>query len=171
MKRPSTAVVRAAACVTAAGLLTGCGVQQTDVIEAGGPATVNVFPAPGQRLLLFFLSPQGHLTPVVRPVKSEQYAPAGVEPVDRQKVLAMLFAGPQANERAAGLHTELPQLNGAMGIKSTPSNVTVLLPLAVRHFEATAVRQVVCTVAFADGDGSAEVVIVGNDGTLPAAHC
>ncbi|OIJ98564.1 hypothetical protein [Streptomyces colonosanans] len=180
MKRPSTAVGRAvAACVTAAALLTGCGVQQTDVIEAGGPATIGVFPAPENRMVLFFLSPQGRPTPVMRrvgtnldPKGGADYPPAGAGPVDRGKVVAALFAGPWANEREAGLHTELPpQLNGPVGITATSGKLILRLPLAVRPLKAAAVRQVVCTVAFAGGDGGAEVTIMGPDGTLPAAHC
>ncbi|MEV5987693.1 hypothetical protein AB0L85_22210 [Streptomyces sp. NPDC052051] len=172
MKRPGTAVGRAvAACLSAVALLTGCGVQQTDVIEAGGPATVGVFPDPENRMLLFFLSPQGRLTPVTRRVGTAP-PPAGAGPVDPGKVVAALFAGPRANEREAGLHTELPpQLTGAVWTKATPGKLTLHLPLAVRTFKAAAVRQVVCTVAFTDGDGGAEVTVIGPDGTLPPTHC
>ena len=172
MRRPSTALGRAvAACVTSAALLTGCGVQQTDVIEAGGPATVNVFPAPEWRIVLFFLSAQGRLTPVTRQVGRDGDPSMDVKQVDSVKVLFMLFDGPRATEREAGLHTDLPRLKGPGWMKATSGKRMIRLPLAVRPLSATAVRQVVCTAAFAGGDGGAEVTIIGQDGALPPAHC
>ncbi|MGY0057459.1 hypothetical protein ACWY4P_12980 [Streptomyces sp. LZ34] len=164
----------AATCVAAAALLTGCGVRQSDVIEAGGPATVTVFPAAEQRLLLFFVSPEGRLTPVSRGIFLDQDGKyAG--PVPGQKVLSVLLAGPSAEARAAGLHTELPRAAkglGFVGMKSSPNQVLVSVPFAVRDLKKTAVRQLVCTAAYAGGDdGTAEVIIAGDDGRLPSAHC
>lgn len=53
--------------------LTACGIQQTDVIEAGGPATIDVMPARESRMLLFFLSPDGVLLPVPRTLADEGF--------------------------------------------------------------------------------------------------
>lgn len=171
MKYPGTAVVRAvAACATAATLLTGCGVQRTDVIEVGGPATV-MAPDPKGQYLLFFLSPEERVTPVVR-IRDDDGLPGHTEPVDAPTDITELFAGPRANERAAGLRTELPKLNGPVGVSTSPGKVQIVLPLAVRTLGKPAVRQLVCTAAFAqDGDGTGEVTVQGKDGALPPARC
>ncbi|MEU6323787.1 hypothetical protein [Streptomyces sp. NPDC047009] len=172
MQRVSPAVGRAvAAFAAAAAVLTGCGVQATDAIEAGGPATVSVFPGPRQRVLLFFLSPEGRLAPVDRLAPKSRFSPKLTEQPDVRKVLAELFAGPLANERKAGLHTGLPRLKGPVGIGSAPGGLTIRIPLPVRHLEETAISQVVCTAALAQGDDDTAVTIEGEDGTLPPAHC
>ncbi|MGW9029628.1 hypothetical protein ACWGQ5_37025 [Streptomyces sp. NPDC055722] len=175
MQRLSPAIGRAvAACTafaTAAAVLTGCGVQQSDAIEAGGPATVTVYPGPRQRVLLFFLSPQGRLAPVSRPDRKGRFSPTGIEQLDVHNVLAELFAGPLANERKAGLHTGLPRLKGPVGIGSASGGLTIRIPLSVRHLKETAISQVVCTAALAQGDDDTAVTIEGEDGTLPPAHC
>jgi hypothetical protein len=56
-------------------------------------------------------------------------------------------------------------------VKATPDEVMVLLPLAVRSLRAAAVRQVVCTAAYVEGGGTAEVTVLGPDGTLPPERC
>jgi hypothetical protein len=92
--------------------------------------------------------------------------------VDAPTGVTTLFAGPRADERAAGLHTELPKLNGPVGVSTGPGTVRIVLPLAVRPLGKPAVRQLVCTASFAqDGDGTAEVTVQGEDGALPAARC
>ncbi|MEW2471871.1 hypothetical protein AB0919_43990 [Streptomyces sp. NPDC046994] len=172
MQRLSLAGGRAvAAFATAAAVLTGCGVQGTDAIEAGGPATVIVYPGPGQRVLLFFLSPEGRLAPVSRPGRKSRFSPTGIEQLDVQEVLSELFDGPLATERRAGLRTGLPRLKGPVGIGSAPGRLTIRIPIPVRHLEETAIGQVVCTAALAQGDEDTAVTIEGEDGTLPPAHC
>ncbi|MEU2280446.1 hypothetical protein ABZ614_00515 [Streptomyces sp. NPDC013178] len=174
MRRPGTAVGRAlAVCVAVTALLTGCGVQQTDVIEVGGPATVSVYPFPEQRMLLFFLSSEGRPAPVSRQVRTDADVKAGMGPVDGQKVMTLLFEGPMPHEREAGLRTGLPRL-GKKGVvvKSSRDVVDVVLPFDVRSLGESALRQVVCTAAYVDGgDGVAKVRVVGDDGTLPSSYC
>ncbi|MEU5611564.1 hypothetical protein ACI2L4_20705 [Streptomyces sparsogenes] len=174
MKRRGATAARAAAaavCVMAVAPLTGCGVRGSDVIEAGGPATVTVFPADEQRLLLFFVSSEGRLTPVARRVGGDGSGQSDGPPLG-EKVLAALFAGPSEGERAAGLRTRLPRPKEMPGMKWSPRDVLVHLPLAVRDLSETARRQVICTVAYAEGgDGGAEVTIAGEDGALPPTHC
>jgi len=175
VKRPRTAVARAvAACVAVAALLVGCGVQETDVIEVGGPATLFA-PDYKRQLLLFFLSGEGeeeHLTPVVRQVTADGVPPEDAEPVAGPKYISALFGGPRADERAAGLRTELPKLKGPVEVETNSGTVEIVLPLAVRRLGEMAVRQVVCTAAYVDGgDGGASVIIEGDDETLPPARC
>lgn len=160
---------RLGSAAVAAALLTGCGVRQSDVVEAGGPATVIVYPDAEQRVLLFFVSSGGRLTPVAREFFLNE---EGEYVVPGDKVVTMLLAGPSAEARAAGLHTELPRSTGFVGVKSTPDQVFVRVSIAVRGLNKTAVRQMVCTAAYVNGgDGDAEVIIAGGDGRLPAAHC
>ncbi|MFK4264514.1 hypothetical protein [Streptomyces milbemycinicus] len=155
----------------AAVLLTGCGVRQSDVIEAGAPATVTVFPDAEQRQILFFVSSEGRLTPVAGGVFVDREGEYDRK-VPGQTALMMLLAGPSAQARAAGLHTELPRAAGHIGMKSGTDQVSVRVPVAVRGLGKTAVRQLVCTAAHAEGgDGTAEVTVAGDDGRLPAMHC
>ncbi|WP_411120106.1 hypothetical protein [Streptomyces sp. 058-1L] len=53
-----------AAAVTAALLLGGCGIQQTEVIAAGGPATIQYLQRASDETLIFFRLPDGQLAPV-----------------------------------------------------------------------------------------------------------
>ncbi|MFI9118560.1 hypothetical protein ACIGW0_03985 [Streptomyces bikiniensis] len=48
--------------------LAGCGIQETDVVEAGGAATVVVQPVPEERMTLYFLGPDGGTMPMARDV-------------------------------------------------------------------------------------------------------
>ena len=61
--------VSAFAVAAAVPLLGGCGIQETDVIEAGGPASVQAFFDREYEMLLFFRSPDGGLSPVIRTTK------------------------------------------------------------------------------------------------------
>lgn len=127
-----------AAAVALAALLplAACGVRGTDVVEAGGAATVVVGPIPETRMLLYFVGPDGRPMPVAREVgysspdpTSESGDPeSGRTPYDgfgpgyeidekdlhrsrvvTVKVLAALLAGPNEAEAAAGLATALPR--------------------------------------------------------------
>ncbi|MFJ5973958.1 hypothetical protein [Streptomyces sp. NPDC093060] len=173
MRHPRLLAGRAVvAFAMAAALLTGCGVQQTGVVEAGGSATVAVSASPGRRgLLLYFLSSDDRVTPVFRMLSNGDEADAHPPPVSRAKTLAVLFAGPRDNEIAAGLHTELPRTQGSLQVDATDAGVTIHLPIAVRTLKPAAVQQIVCTAAYAEGGGAAEVTIWGEDGDLPGTHC
>ncbi|NEB65504.1 hypothetical protein G3I39_00235 [Streptomyces fulvissimus] len=62
--------VRLAVLVALAGApLTGCGIQETAVVEAGRPVVADLLPPREGRVLLFFLSPDGELLPVPRIVE------------------------------------------------------------------------------------------------------
>ncbi|MFD8071848.1 hypothetical protein ACFV3E_04215 [Streptomyces sp. NPDC059718] len=154
--------------LTAAALLAGCGVPGSGVVEAGGPATVDAFPGTPDRLTLFFLSPEGRLTPVLRATEDDAQAP----PIAAAKVLTVLLDGPAPEEHAAGLGTGLPASAGPVDVTSSQGTVRVTLPFPVRRLKDNAVRQVVCTAAYAEGhEGAAEVVLAGTDGALPPVRC
>lgn len=167
----------AVACLTVAAPLTACGVRATGVTVADGPATVSVSPGAdaGGNVILFFLAPDGRLAPVVRDAKemknSSGYAVGGA--VDRAYyAVALLLRGPSEGERAAGLTTGLAPIGHALSTKSGRGKAFLFTKGSVLDLEENAVRQLVCTAAYAESaDGTTEVVIEGRDGVLPPAHC
>jgi hypothetical protein len=182
MRRKRTRRRAVAAAVPAAVLLLGgCGIQETDVVAAGGPATVQAFVNPGYDALLFFRSPDGDVSPVIR-----TFEPGGVfgsdyqdadgpdRPVPTEKVIAALLSGPGQTDEAAGLDTSLP-LGTAGAIRvELPSDgeVMMTLPLDVAALDATALRQLICTAAYSrDRDGRATVRMTGRDQVTASGTC
>ncbi|MCD7440548.1 hypothetical protein K4B79_20275 [Streptomyces lincolnensis] len=140
MRRARTrrrAAALAVAVVAAVPLLGGCGIQETDVIEAGGPASFQAFFNRDSDMLLFFRAPDGGLSPVIRTTEpsfgfgagSEESGSAGQNtgdqntgdqntggqntgdtagPIPTEKVVAALLNGPSDADRTAGLSTALP---------------------------------------------------------------
>ncbi|MFH9721941.1 hypothetical protein ACH4M4_03105 [Streptomyces sp. NPDC017254] len=208
MYRRGAAAVAALLALTA---LPGCGIQKTDVVEAGGAATVIVGPIPEQRIVLYFLGPDGRSMPVARDPSGPHPAdtpesgsggsgaervPADVfgpeyeidaeqlrnSRVGTDKVLAMLLAGPRASEAAAGITTALPPNTaggphvspdpGGAGSGSARRLFHLKTPFPVKELTEAAVRQLVCTIAYAeDPVGLVDVTVGGPDGTLPAVRC
>ena len=178
-------------------LLTGCGIQKSDVVEAGGPATVTVHPTGDVRMLLFFVGPNGRLMPVSRDfglavgpdgessvidsagrVIRPTHPAGGGYRIAPAKVLATLLEGPETDERDAGLTTRL-DLHGAgrPHVESEPaadggSLLRLSLATRVHDLDPLAHQQLVCTTAFAEGLGNATPVLVsGTDDTLPPTRC
>ncbi|MGW0463853.1 hypothetical protein ACWDX6_01060 [Streptomyces sp. NPDC003027] len=114
---------------------TGCGIQQTDVVEAGPGATVTVIPPGEERLLLFLVDRDGRVRPVARSMSAplvhwdtgpssgsgtetpgtsaETAGPDAVAGLERArtkaaKALVVLSIGPTGAERDAGLDSRLP---------------------------------------------------------------
>ncbi|MEU7068668.1 hypothetical protein AB0B30_02485 [Streptomyces narbonensis] len=204
-RRATVATGRRAAAAALAGflpLVAACGIQGSDVVEAGGAPTVLVAPNPESRMMLYFVGPDGRSMPVARDVGfGSSDSPFGpdyergsgggreTEAPDRallsggrtagDKVLAALLAGPNDAETAAGLTTGLPPGLGAPHVtEDKPAGtegrrlLRARAPFAVTGLSETAVRQLVCTTAYAqDRLGLAEVVLMGPDGALPAATC
>ncbi|MEV7991882.1 hypothetical protein AB0O67_08185 [Streptomyces sp. NPDC086077] len=168
---------------TAALLLGGCGIQETDVIAAGSPATVQAFLNRDSDMLLFFRSPDGDLLPVLRTTKAAggfgsgyqdlsgaQPGPAGTE----EAVLALL-GGPGDNGRAAGLGTSLPPADpgGTVTVEVSPGGlVTADVPVALGGLDSTARRQLICTIAYSqDVDGQVTVRLRGQDAVSESGTC
>ncbi|WP_267244431.1 hypothetical protein [Streptomyces sp. PR69] len=170
--------LRRAVVASAAVLLAGCGVQGTGVVEAGGPATIEVYPDEEYRLLLFFVGPEGHLVPVARSADSDLSDRKELRVAQEAigKSLTALTAGPLPHEQETGLDSALPPPPvGPMRVLPSsgfPGRVEIRAPFAVRGLPENAVRQLVCTAAYAaDTEGAAEVLLTGPDGKLPAARC
>ena len=180
---------RTAAVLAALLPLTACGmgIQETDVIEAGGPATIDVLPAREVRMLLFFLSPDGLVAPVPRIVdewsgagldgfgggdtRSEQAAP--VRP-PTEKIVAALLAGPNEAEQQAGLRNApgLPAPGVPREITVSGGVVEAVVPARLAGLSDLAKRQLVCTIAYAESaQGTLQVRLRGLDGALSAAYC
>ncbi|MFD7435500.1 hypothetical protein [Streptomyces sp. NPDC059861] len=173
----------AVAVPAAALLLGGCGIQETDVIAAGSPATVQAFLNRDSDMLLFFRSPDGDLLPVLRTTKAAggfgseyqdlsgaQPGPAGTE----EAVLALL-GGPGENGRAAGLGTSLPPADpgGTVTVEVSPGGlVTADVPVALGGLDSTARRQLICTIAYSqDVDGQVTVRLRGQDAVSESGTC
>ena len=179
-RRRASAVAVAAVVVP---LLGGCGIQGTDVIEAGGPATSEAFFNRNTDVLLFFRFPDGAVTPVIR--QSEPSAMSGNEDAKKsgaaarlrrtEKAVLALLGGPRAEDRAAGLTTALPTARpgATVEIKPAPGNgVTVRLPLPLKELNSTALRQLTCTIAYGQtSTGQTVVELTGQDGTSTTHTC
>ncbi|WP_381802115.1 hypothetical protein [Streptomyces niveus] len=188
------------AAILAALLLTGCEIRSTDAIDAGDPATIQVFPGGGGDRTLLFFRAEGALMPVARPVAYEApmdpgaAEPPTTDPSTSGKALIMLFAGPLSDERAAGLTDGLPDVPGlpdladseggeggqggefgmsGFEVERTEEGLTsVRLPVALSRLDDMAIRQVICTVAYVhDDEGRGTVRLRGTDGALAAANC
>ncbi|MFG2328419.1 hypothetical protein ACGFMM_02220 [Streptomyces sp. NPDC048604] len=154
--------------------LAGCGIQNTEVVEAGAGAPVTVRPAKGARLMLFFVAADGRLMPVVRDVglggdRAEYRVATDV-------VLRALYNGPDARERAAGATTRLTEqrkVHAGSEVRSGGRRVIVVgVAGTVGDLDPVAVRQLVCTAGYAEAPGQdLQVEVVGVDGPLPATRC
>jgi hypothetical protein len=113
-------------------LVAGCGVRPSGVIT-GGPAPTEQVRGP----VLYFLA-DSSLTPVLRPAR---------QPLWPTQVLALLQHGPNSDERAANLTSEVPTGLDPVTVTSDPSgNVHVVVSADVTTLPALAVDQIVCTV-------------------------
>ncbi|WP_261989533.1 hypothetical protein [Streptomyces sp. uw30] len=156
-------------------LLGGCGIQETDVIEAGGPASFQAFLNRDYDMLLFFRSPDAGLSAVIRTTEPSNGSADTAGPVPTEKVVLALLAGPGKEDRAAGLSTALPAARPGGTVKVEPSSngrVTTRLPLALKGLDSTALRQLTCTIAYSqDADGKVVVQLTGQDGASRSDTC
>ncbi|MFH8797212.1 hypothetical protein [Streptomyces sp. NPDC017941] len=175
--------VRVAVLLTlAGGPLTGCGIQETEVVEAGRPAFGDLLPPRETRLLLFFFSPDGELLPVPRivdvpwrsggPPSDSEELDATLSPL---KAVTAQLEGPSKAERRAGLRNDpsLPRAaSTAQRVVEGRATVEVKLNLRVRRLTAAARDQLVCTAAYAaHAQGAPPVSLVGQDERLAPARC
>lgn len=160
------------------GLLMGCGITESDPIEAGSPASVRVIPGGERRLLLFFRSGSGALAPVARPGESRREG-RGTRPEPWvTRAVNLLFAGPVAHEQTAGLRSGLPKLPPRSWVVAKPTEPTeyngiaLYLPIPLADLDDTAIRQLVCTAGFAgDPTGMVAVHLLGTDGAMKGSNC
>ncbi|MBZ4014877.1 hypothetical protein [Streptomyces purpurogeneiscleroticus] len=133
---------RAAAAVALAALLVGplagCGIEPSDVIDAGEPATG--LKSDGQApadVQLFFLASTG----------LRSAARSADRPATPQRAVDLLLTGPNAAERQRGLTTALPDLRGRVTVTSREGRLTVTMPADPEKLDQPALSQLVCTAA------------------------
>ncbi|HKN96350.1 MAG TPA: hypothetical protein VJX10_04480 [Pseudonocardiaceae bacterium] len=113
-------------------LTAGCGVRPSGVITGG--------PAPTEQVggvALYFLD-NSSLTPVFRPTRQR---------LSPQQALVLLQHGPNGDERAANLTSQVPTgLDPVTVTIDASGNVDVVVSADVTTLSTTAVDQIVCTV-------------------------
>ncbi|WP_051831838.1 hypothetical protein [Streptomyces violens] len=133
--RVRTGAVAAALLV---GTLAGCGIEPSDVIDAGEPATG--LKSDGQApadVQLFFLASTG----------LRSAARSADRPATPQGAVDLLLTGPNAAERQRGLTTALPDLRGRVTVTSREGRLTVTMPDDPEKLDQPALSQLVCTAA------------------------
>jgi hypothetical protein len=112
----------------------GCGVRPSGVIP-GGPAPAGL----AEGVALYFLA-NSSLTLVLRPTRQRQ-------PLSPTQTLALLQDGPNDDERAANLTSEVPAgLNPVTVTTNASGDADVVVSADVTTLSTTAVDQIVCTV-------------------------
>lgn len=159
-------------------LSAGCGIRATEVVDAGEPAIVVVTPAELLGTVLYFVSSSSaaRLMPVVRYAgPSGERSGGGYEekpPAGAARALDLLFAGPSASERAAGLRSELPEGRVKLGVELSAQGVLVTLNSPVTGLSEPARQQLFCTAARArTADRGEAVTVTGTDGVIGPARC
>ncbi|QHC24479.1 hypothetical protein [Streptomyces sp. GS7] len=128
-----------------AGVLAGCGIEPTDVIDAGEPATGVKSPGrPADNVQLFFYGPSG-LRSATRPAKA---------PVDPGEAIQLLMQGPNHAERMRGLSSVVPKFPGPVTADTGPGTVVITLPVNAKLLDPASMNQLVCTAANARVPGN-----------------
>ncbi len=128
-RHPLARVVLVAVLVAA--LTAGCGVRPSGVITGRAAPT-----GPADGVTLYFLD-NSSLTPVLRPMR---------RPMWPTQTLELLQHGPNRDERAANLTSEVPAGLDPVTVTDASGKVDVVVSADVAALSATAVDQIVCTV-------------------------
>ncbi|MXM68749.1 hypothetical protein GR925_36430 [Streptomyces sp. HUCO-GS316] len=135
-------------------LSAGCGIGSTGPVGAGGPASGLREPGSATHYAqLYFVSPYG-----IQPATREIDAPA-----TPQQALDLLLEGPDAAERARGLITEVPLMDGRLVAQAADGAVDLHLPVPVANMTgggSLGLSQIICTAAnaqAADGKQPSDV--------------
>jgi hypothetical protein len=151
--------------VLAAGLVSliavaGCGVRPSGVITGGDPPSGRVEPTP---LITLYLVTNGRLSAVTRP---------GGPPLSQADTLALLAAGPTAEEQAHGLTTDVPPDAGPFSVTAKPAGrLVVTLSTPASELSTLAVEQIVCTAAATAPASPAQVTVVGAGRGVGPRNC
>lgn len=132
---------RVACLVAVVGMLSaGCGIGSTGPVRAGAPASGLREPGSARHYAqLYFVSPYG-IQAVTRQVDA---------PLTPQQALDLLLKGPDAAERARGLTTEAPPLDGLIA-QGANGAVDLRLPVTLANMTrggGLGLSQVICTAA------------------------
>ncbi|MFI9597748.1 hypothetical protein [Nonomuraea sp. NPDC052265] len=139
--------------------VTGCGVRPSEVISVGEPPRGSVAVT---TTITLYLVKDGRLSAVTRP---------SARPMFRTERLALLAAGPTAEERARGLTTEVPPDAGPFSVTVKVRGRVALNPsVPGGDLSPLAVRQMVCTAA-ALPDSPARITVVGARTSVDPRDC
>jgi Sporulation and spore germination len=138
-----------------AGLIGGCGVRPTGVVDAGVPAQGV---ADQSVLRLYFVDGRQ-----VRPV------PRGDVPTgDPALALKLLMAGPDEREIRAGFRTDVPDGMGVLDLRVTDRSITITVDVDMDALSELALVQISCTLIAARTPRSERprpsIVLVGDPG-------
>ncbi|GGS81129.1 hypothetical protein GCM10010156_44900 [Planobispora rosea] len=153
--------------VLAAGLVSlvaaaGCGVQPSDVIIGDAPPSGAAAPPTA---ITVYLVKNDRLRAVTRPGDRPLSFPADT--------LALLAAGPTAQERADGFTTEVPPEAGPFSVTVEPAGHVVVTPSTrpAGGLSPRAVEQIVCTAAAAAPARPARVTVAGAGKDVDPRDC
>ncbi|YCK37980.1 hypothetical protein ACNF49_29190 [Actinomadura sp. ATCC 39365] len=139
--------------------VTGCGVRPSDVISVGEPPKGSVAVT---TTIVLYLVQDGRLSAVRRP---------SARPLFLTERLALLAAGPTAEERASGFGTEVPPEADPFLVTAKAHGRMVLTPSAPGgDLSALAVQQIVCTAA-ALTDSPARITVAGARTNVDPRDC
>ncbi|MGH9058207.1 MAG: hypothetical protein ACRDZY_01625 [Acidimicrobiales bacterium] len=116
-------------------ILAACGVRPSAVINGGPAPSGPVVPERSTVVVLYFVLGD-------RPTAAQRQG-VSTSPSD---VLALLAAGPDQSERAAGLTTEVPGNAAPASVSLVPGDVTVALGVDVSSLSTMATQQLACTM-------------------------
>jgi hypothetical protein len=155
VRRPVAAVALAGALT---GLLGGCGVRPSGVIDAGEPAEGL---AERSVLRLYFVDGRQ-----VQPV------PRGGTPTGNPAVaLKLLMAGPDERETRAGFSTDIPAKLGVLDFQVTDRSITIAVNVGTDSVSELALTQIGCTLTAAlglrPGRQRPSIILVGSPGPEP----
>ncbi|GAA2926625.1 lipoprotein [Streptomyces thioluteus] len=151
--------------------LAGCGIERTEVIEFGQPATGVKRPGePGWQARLYFAIANGVVVGVTRPADG---------PVSAESAVELMLAGPNDAERARSYFSEVVMKSGpgtGVSVAAERGRVTIQLPLDVSKLTRPARTQLVCTAAHNEVPGGlrwtdVKVTLAGGGKKLPDLVC
>jgi len=142
-------------------VVAGCGVRPSGVITGGDPPHGAVQPT--TTTITLYLVRNGQLSAVKRP---------GGPPLSPADTLALLAAGPTAQEQAQGLTSDVPPGAGPFSVTADLAGRVVVTPSTpARQLSTMAVAQIACTAAATAPGGPADVTIAGAGPRIDLGTC
>ncbi|GAB2942674.1 hypothetical protein ACFMQL_35265 [Nonomuraea fastidiosa] len=140
-------------------VVAGCGVRPSDVIPVGPPPSG---PVASARATAIYLIKDGRLHPVPRP-RGRLY------PAD---ALALLAAGPTAQERQQGYTSDVPREAEPFTVASEQGGRLVIIPSGPPgELPERAVGQIVCTVAAMLPGAAQDITVAGAEPRVDPGDC
>ncbi|GAA0399148.1 hypothetical protein [Streptomyces luteireticuli] len=157
---------RVLAAVALLGLLTGCGIERTEAIDFGLPATGAKRPGERGWSARLYFAVANNVVGASRPADG---------PVSAEDAVKLMLQGPNEPERARQFVSEV-MLKSGVSVTAARGQVSIRLPLDVSKLTRTARTQLVCTAAHNEVPGASrwqdvKVTLVGDGKKLPDLVC